>query len=538
MVEQSFFYRLFVRFAAWLSADFRAGLFGRGLISAADFFVRIWRGSLIYRLITEKGPLEKAYKTRVFAPRLALASSSRILAALSGFFGTIERFILRLVGRLYDNSFFFRKIFGFFYIDSQISKTRVSFVEIGIFATAFLAPILPTMLILGLIAATIFAFAVKLFLTGGASIKFELTDVFVLLFGALIAYGLVISYNIASSAPVAAIYILFVMFYFVIKNTINTRAKLMGLVATVATSGLFVALFGIWQRVTGNFVMTDAWLDLDFFGTATVRIYSTLENPNVLGGYLIFITILAFAMIYYYKDYIHKLFALGIFGAASLCMVLTHSRGAWLGLIFAAGLFALMRDRRLVFLGIIALIAAPFLIPPEIIQRFLSIGDLADTSTSYRLSIWLGAIDMLRVFWPIGIGQGVENFNFIYNMFAYSAVYTQHSHNLYLQIIIYWGISGIILFLLIIGGFFKGLFRTIAQSNAELKTLAAAIAAGMAGFLLKGFTDNVWYNFRVLAFFWIIIAIGAVIANIGAAAPPAAAQTTIDKEEQNDEKAQ
>ena len=387
-------------------------------------------------------------------------------------------------------------------------------VEVGIFAAAFFIPILPTMLILGLVAATIASFAIKVFLTGTIKLKFNYLDVFVLLFAGLIAYGLVITYNIASSRPVVLVYILFVMFYFVVKNTINTRDKLMATVAIIATSGLFVALFGIWQRLTGNFVMTQAWLDADFFGTATVRIYSTLENPNVLGGYLIFIAILAFAMMYYYKDYIHKLFALGIFGAAGLCMLWTHSRGAWLGLILAAGLFALMRDRRLVILGILALFLAPLVIPPEVLQRFLSIGDMADTSTSYRVSIWLGATDMLRVFWPIGIGQGVENFTYIYNMYAFSAVYTQHSHNLYLQIMIYWGIAGITLFLMTIGGFFKGLFRAVVRAPLEIKTLAAAVSAGMAGFLLKGLTDNVLYNFRVLAFFWVIVALGVALANL------------------------
>ena len=387
-------------------------------------------------------------------------------------------------------------------------------VEVGIFTAAFFIPILPTMLIMALVAACIGSFLIKVLATGSIQLRFKPIDAFVLLFSGLIAYGLVITYSIESSRPVVLVYMLFVLFYFVVKNTINTKDKLMAVVAIIATSGLFVALFGIWQRITGNFVMTQAWLDVEYFGAHTVRIYSTLENPNVLGGYLIFIAILAFAMIYYYKDALHKLMSLGIFGAAGLCMVLTHSRGAWLGLMLAFAVFALMRDRRLVALGIIALLLAPLFIPPEVLQRFLSIGDMADTSTSYRVSIWLGAIDMLRVFWPIGIGQGVENFNFIYSMYAFSAVHTQHSHNMYLQIMIYWGIAGITLFLIIIGGFFKGLFKVAKKASLQLKTIAAALAAGMAGFLLKGLTDNVVYNFRVLAFFWVMIALGAALASL------------------------
>lgn len=477
-----------------------------------------------------------------------------LLAIFTGF-GLVLILLNRSLAQLYGGSWVLQKMFGFFFVTPSMLEPRktkqylplfvvlgallgmlgylaglVTFiiatggliggllilhrVEVGIFATAFFAPILPTMMILGLSALTIISFAGKWLISGKVNLKFTYTDVFVLLFATLIAFSVAISFNPANSAPSAGVYILFIGLYFVIKNTMNTKGKLLALAATLATSGLFVAGFGIWQYMTGNFVMTAAWLDADMFGEAVARIYSTLENPNVLGGYLIFVTILSFAMIYYYRDWLHKLVALGIFGATSLCMVFTHSRGAWLGLLVAAAVFALMKDRRLLAIGAIGLIVAPFFIPPDIMQRFLSIGDLADTSTSYRVSIWLGAVDMLRVFWPIGIGQGVENFNFIYNLYAFNAVFTQHSHNLYLQIMIYFGIGGFILFLMMIGGFFKGMMRSARGKSPEIKAISAALAAGLAGFLVKGFTDNVWYNFRVLAVFWIFMALITGISNL------------------------
>ncbi|MCL2620508.1 MAG: hypothetical protein FWD97_06220, partial [Defluviitaleaceae bacterium] len=132
-------------------------------------------------------------------------------------------------------------------------------VEAGIFATAFFAPILPTMMILGLSALTIVSFAGKWLISGKATLKFTYTDIFVLLFAGLVAFSVAISFNPANSAPSAGIYILFIGLYFVIKNTMNTRGKLLALAATLATSGLVVAGFGIWQRLTGNFVMTAAW---------------------------------------------------------------------------------------------------------------------------------------------------------------------------------------------------------------------------------------------------------------------------------------
>jgi len=409
----------------------------------------------------------------------------------------------------------FGGIMGFVMASGGVFGTLLVFhrVEIGVFAAALFMPILPTMLIMGIVVISTLSFILKCTISGKATIKFGYIDLFVAIFAAIVAYGLLITYNPSSSLPVAGVYLLFIGFYFVVKNTINTREKLLSTVAIAMFSGFLVALFGIYQRLTGNFGMTAAWLDAGMFG-AVDRIYSTLENPNVLGGYLIFIVIIAFAMIYYYKDAWHKLFALGIFATAGLCIVFTHSRGAWLGLIIAFAVFALIRERRLIFLGIIGLIAAPFIIPPEILTRFLSIGDMADTSTSYRVSIWLGSVDMLRVFWPSGIGQGVENFNFIYNLFALSAAFTQHTHMLYLQIMVYWGIVGIGMFLLITCGFFKNLVHAVRSADNTTKTLGAAFFAALAGFLVKGFTDNVWYNFRIFAFFWLMAGLIISLANI------------------------
>jgi len=381
--------------------------------------------------------------------------------------------------------------------------------EIGIFATAFLLPLMPTMLILGLVSVTVLSFVIKVFVTGKILLHFAAIDLFVLLFALIIALSTAFSFNIASSLPVAAVYLIFIAFYFVVKNTINTRQKFFAALSIIAVSGLLVAAFGVWQRLTGNFVMTDAWLDAQFFGYGAGRIYSTLENPNVLGKYLIFIFIIAFGMIYYFKEYLHKFAAAGILAVAALCLIFTQSRGAWLGVIIAMAVFALLRDRRLVLVGIIALIIAPFFIPPEVMTRFLSIGDLADTSTSFRVSIWLGSLDMIRAFWPIGIGLGAENFTMIYNLYAFSAAHALHSHNLFLQLVIDFGIGGLAVFFCMMACFFKSTFiTTTAGPDRVMHAAAAALSAAMLGFLIQGLADNVWFNYRVLGFFWLIIALG------------------------------
>lgn len=386
-------------------------------------------------------------------------------------------------------------------------------IEIGIFAAAFLIPILPTMPVLALLFLIVFTYFSKLIL-GKASLKFSTIDLFILIFAAIAAFSLFISYNIQNSIPTTLVYLLFVLFYFAVKNTINTKQKLYAIMSILVFSGLVVASYGVYQRITGNFVMTAGWVDADYFDETLVRIYSTLENPNVLGEYLIFISIFSFGMLYYMKGFWHKLAAFSIFSISAVCMVFTQSRGAWLGLAAAAAIFILSRDKKLLILGIFGLLAAPFIIPPDVILRFISIGDLTDSSTAFRVSIWLASIDMIRAFWPIGIGLGTQNFVFIYNIYGHSAAYALHSHNLYLQIIINLGIAGFIAFVIYMSLFFKQTLLTLKQSDRFIKTIAASLCAAMVGFLIQGLTDNVWFNYRILSFFWLILAIGAGLTSI------------------------
>ena len=386
--------------------------------------------------------------------------------------------------------------------------------EIGVFAAALLIPIVPTVIILGICAVTVFSYFTKIIIVRRGSLPFKLgpLEALAFLFALSLAYSILISYRPAGSFIVAATYILYILFFFAAKNTLRTRKMVFGAVSLLVLSGLVVSAYGVYQQITGNFVETAAWIDDEMFVQATARIYSTLDNPNVLGKYLIFAMSITFAMLYYMKKPLHKLGILGVLGVAALCMIFTQSRGAWLGLIFAVAAFALIHDRRLLLLGILALIAMPVFMPDTVIDRFLSIGDLTDSSTNYRVNIWLASLLMIRTVWPSGIGPGEPSFRHVYQEYAFHAVEAPHSHNLFLQVIIDQGIFGLLLLLLLILAFFKRLFAAYRRSKDPfIRAASAALAAGMTGFLIQGLTDHVWYNYRVVAYFWLILAMAGAL---------------------------
>jgi putative inorganic carbon (HCO3(-)) transporter len=169
----------------------------------------------------------------------------------------------------------------------------------------------------------------------------------------------------------------------------------------------------VYQQFFGS-NLGHAWLDDDMFTDISLRVYSTLENPNVLGEYLLLAIPVCAALFFAAKNVWARLFFLGAAGVCALCMIYTQSRGCWLGLFLAAAVFILLTDWRWLGLGLLALFLLPSVLPGSIIARFTSIGDVSDSSTSYRVYIWLGTLAMLRDYGLFGVGLGSDACNKVY----------------------------------------------------------------------------------------------------------------------------
>jgi len=157
----------------------------------------------------------------------------------------------------------------------------------------------------------------------------------------------------------------------------------------------------------------------------------------------------------------------------------------------------------------------PIVVPETVLNRVTSIGDMGDSSTSYRVFIWMGTLLMLKDFWLFGIGMGEEAFNSVYPFYAYSAVVSPHSHNLFLQVWVETGISGIVTFLGILILWYKQMcFGHNRTKDKTMKTIMVAIAAGVFGFLIQGMFDNCFYNYRVTMVFWFVLGLGISAVNI------------------------
>ncbi len=380
----------------------------------------------------------------------------------------------------------------------------------GVFTVIIAAPVLPTMMLAACCVLTALSFFLRLAVCRDMHLRPVPLLGFIAVFALTMVLGTLTSFTFMKSLQILFLHLAFMLFYFVAFQTLDTAKKWRGaLTAFLLMSGL-VALYGIFQNFAGV-SSTASWVDKEMFNQIKVRVYATFDNPNVLGEYLVLMIPLALAVIWKSRTDGQKTLYTALLAALGLCMIFTWSRGAWLGMVLAAALFLLIMDKRWALLAAIGVLLLPMLLGSgsAIADRMLSIGNTADTSTAYRVSIWRASVNMIRDFWLGGIGPGSDAFSMIYPKYALAgANYALHSHNLFLQLWVETGIAGIVSFLALVLAFMRqSLSLACYRSRSRLTgAVVIALAAGLLGFLFQGLTDNVWYNYKMVLMFWIVLA--------------------------------
>lgn len=390
--------------------------------------------------------------------------------------------------------------------------------NIGIFLTIISAPIMPTMVCAGVVLLTTASYVVGLLLGREKSYKVTQSGVFIIGFLAVAFFSSVTSFNISKSIQSFALYFVFALSYFLIVNNIKTKNQWYNLVVLYVIAGLLVALYGIYQNYFVTFTDT-SWVDEDMFADIKTRVYSTFDNPNVLGQYLVMVIPVAFSLMWSEKKVWTKAFYLGVTALMCACLIFTWSRAAWIGIILAIGFYMVMKDRRWSSLLVVALLIMPFVLPESILSRITSLGNMKDSSTAYRFSVWLSSLRMAGDYWLSGIGLGAGAFERVYQKYALNgAGFALHAHNFYIQLVVEMGVLGIIIFAMLIISSYRKII-SIKEKKSVNHNVALAMGGAILGYLFQGVAENLWYNYRMILLFFIYLGILNSGANLAGSKP-------------------
>lgn len=378
---------------------------------------------------------------------------------------------------------------------------------------AAFAPLLPTMAVLGLAAIGYASLLLSLVRDRERKLAWAPINRYIILYAAVYMAGTLFSVNLESSLEPGLLSVAFILFAVVLYNAVENRSQLDTLLTFMVIAAAAVSAWGILQYLFGWGYQSAAWVDSDMFSSISFRAASTLDNPNMLGQYLILAIPIGGAKLLSAKGWPSRVFYFGCCGVMCLCMLLTFSRGAWLGLLFAGAVFVILLNPRLILLLPVALAALWFVLPETVTARFASIGNLGDASTSYRVYIWMGTLAMLKNYWLCGIGPGADAFNMVYPAYSYNGISAPHAHNLFLQIVCDAGIAALAVFVILLFVYFRMMCAAISREHDwSCRVHQTAFTAGVLGFLVQAMTDYSFYNYRVLFLFWTYLALGALCA--------------------------
>lgn len=290
---------------------------------------------------------------------------------------------------------------------------------------------------------------------------------------------------------------------------------------------LIVSVYGIRQWFFGAKALA-TWVDPESSLAKTTRVYSYLGNPNLLAGYLIPAVVLSLVAIFAWQGWIRKALALTMFVVNTACLVLTFSRGGWIGLV--VGLLAAMAllvywwsvemppfwrtwSLPIIVGGLIGvLVLAVIFVEPVRLRVFSIFADRQDSSNNFRRNVWDAVFEMIRDRPIIGIGPGHNSFNKVYPLYQRPRYTALSAYSIFLETAVETGFLGLACFLwliiVILNTAFMQMRRFLNLRSKDGFWLIGAIAT-LLGMLAHGTVDTVWYRPEVNTLWWLMAALVA-----------------------------
>lgn len=411
----------------------------------------------------------------------------------------------------------------------QWAEQRAVFLVALVFA---LAPFVSNSLI-GVLLLAVAAFWVLLTLfdetvySPGLPLKVTPIHLLVLLYWGITAVATAFSPVKAAAATGLLKLTLYMLLFALMARILRSpriRSLIIGLFLHIS---LIVSIYGLRQWFFGAAQLA-TWVDPESPTAKLTRVYSYLGNPNLLAGYLIPAITLSLAAMFVWQRWLPKALALTMFVVNCACLILTFSRGGWIGFVVCLFVSLVLlvfwyipelpprwRPWAMPVLlgGLVSVLVLAILFVGPVRDRFLSIfSGRKDSSNNFRRNVWSSAIQMIRDRPILGIGPGNTAFNKIYPQYMKARFSALSAYSIFLEVAVETGFIGFCCFMwLLIVTFNQGiqqLSRLRESANLQGFWLVGAIAA-MSGILSHGLVDTVWYRPEVSTLWWLMVAIVA-----------------------------
>ena len=201
----------------------------------------------------------------------------------------------------------------------------------------------------------------------------------------------------------------------------------------------------------------------------------------------------------------------------SFTLLLTQSRGSYLGVAVGLLALAVWHDRR--FLWAIPLIALGFFVMVQVwgggnLAEFVSRIDTTGGGTlPGRMEAWQRALYMIQDFPFTGVGIGTFGpvAQVLYPFFSTNAT-IPHAHNMLLTVAVDLGIPGLVLYAALLSSFAFSAWRVYREvTDKWLRALIMGLACGMLAHQVFGIMDAFMLGTKLGAVMWVFMGVAAAL---------------------------
>ena len=244
-----------------------------------------------------------------------------------------------------------------------------------------------------------------------------------------------------------------------------------------------------------------------------------LDHPNT-AGYLFAMSIpLCVFVASVGQNQWHNLARASCAGQA-FALILTFSRGAWLGALAAITCLA-VAQKKWKYLALLAIIAIACLLAfPSILARLVSISrPLDDESIRDRVQLITSSLQLGLEHPVLGVGYGRGRLKQSLRSRLRGTVIEDspiwHTHNVYIELFAETGLIGLTAFLWLVVAALLRVSRAARQRQGIERLLGLAIAASWIAAIVSGLGDVPFYHHETRIYFFTLFAMGYIYAGAG-----------------------
>lgn len=302
--------------------------------------------------------------------------------------------------------------------------------------------------------------------------------------------------------------------------------KIRAIVITVyLLAALATSVYGLQQWFSGVAALA-TWVDPESPLSRTPRVYSYLGNPNLLAGYLVPAVVFSAAALFAWRRWLHKGLAAVMVATNVTCLVLTFSRGGWIGGVVGGAVLVMLLMHwwsvalpkfwriwgiPIVVGGLASVLVLATLAVPVLRDRASSmVVGRDDSSNNFRINVWLAVLQMIKARPILGIGPGNVAFNQIYPLYQRPRFTALSAYSILLEVLVETGVIGLTCFVwLLVVTFHLGWiqFQTLRQVRDRQAFWLMAAIATLLGTLAHNLFDTVWYRPQINTLWWLMMAI-------------------------------